>query len=194
MNFRTCRRTSAVLCAESDSLVITPISLNTCQNLFPPDPRFVARFLVSLPLLEGFLIIGGGFVVSFLVACRFWSGRLRCIAGAHETVSRSFVRHLIKSLLQLSHCRGGRGKRGVDARIVAGVKAVNRSFDARERGFIRLPFSGPLRSYRRRRSVENKTGFDVRVVGGVAECLTAAPTISGYDDFAIRCRQLRNVI
>src|SRR6267154_2457230 len=108
---------------------------------------------------------GAGFAVGFAGVGGF--------AGAHEAVAGAFVGYRLEGFACGFHVLNRFGKCRADSRVVSGVEAVDRSFKARHRVLVGW------------RPVENKRSGKVRAIGGEAERVPAAPTISSYQSFAV---------
>src|ERR1035437_6521687 len=102
------------------------------EESFPALPRVVAGFLV-----------GGRGVGGF--------------SGAHEAVARAVIGHWFEGFARGFHSGDGVWNRGADARVVAGVKAVNGRLDARH--------GAPVW----RLTVEDERCGNIGAIGGEAE-------------------------
>src|SRR5215470_2010212 len=114
-----------------------------------PPLQFCKQSLPSYPR------VGAGFFVC--VVC------VRSFTGAHEAVTRSFVCDRVVSFAGGFHRSDGVWDCRVDARVVAGVEAVNGRGDAGHRVFLR------------RAAVEDERRGKIFAVGGEAEGLRTAP-------------------
>src|SRR5437773_7567058 len=132
--------------------------LNLLQQILEPFPRFFARLLVR------FVGVGG-------------------FARAHEAMSGAVVGHRLVGLPGLLHQLGGFWDGGIDAFVVAAVKAIHRAVDA---GDVLFPV--------RARAVECKPGFDVPVVRRKSKRLSAAPAESAHRHLAVAGPQLSDVV
>src|SRR5207244_4201463 len=80
------------------------------------------------------------------------------------------------------HRGDGVWNRGANARVIAAIEPVDRSFDARHGVLVR------------RAAVKDERGGEVRAIGGKAERLAATPAKAGNKQFAARGRQLQRII
>src|SRR6266849_3917151 len=108
--------------------------------------------------------------------------RIRGFAGAHEAVACAVVGHRVVGFARRFHLGDGIRKRGVDARVVACIEAVNGSLDTRHRVLLR------------RHNVENKGCGQIRPIRGEAERLASTPAEAPNKKFAVRSRELQRVI
>jgi S-DNA-T family DNA segregation ATPase FtsK/SpoIIIE len=97
-------------------------------------------------------------------------------AGFHEAVAGAFVGDGVEFLTRRFHELDGFWNRGVDAGVVAAVKAEDWAGDFREVLVVG------------RAAVEYEGGLDFLVVGGEPEGLGAAPAETADDDLAIALR------
>src|SRR5687768_10619720 len=92
----------------------------------------------------------------------------------------AFICYRLKFLLQLCHRLDGLWQRRINARVVAGVEAVDRSLNSSQRLFVHLLF------FHWRCAIENEGRLQLWIIGGVTKRLTAAPAVTGHGYFAVR--------
>src|ERR1700722_864519 len=148
-------------------VLIVAASRNYFSKLFPVDYLLatISRRLFPqeiLPTLPRFLTC---FLVRIICVRRF--------ACAHEAVSGAVIDHWLELFPRRIHLRRGVRKRGINPRIVASIKSVDRSFDPGHGIFVRG------------RAIEDKSRGQVRAIGGEAESLPAAPAEASHKQLAI---------
>ena len=124
--------------------------------------------------LEGF---GARVLLAAAVVGRRW-----IFAGAHESVARAVIDDGLILFAGGLHGGSGGGNGGGDARVVAGVEAVDRRGDVLER-----VVGG-------RRAVEDEGGGEIAAVGGEVEGLATAPAEARDEETAVGRGQFLAVV
>src|SRR6516225_4384204 len=127
-------------------------------------------------MLKGLLVLGHetlptgpSFFTRLLICC----GALGILTRAHESVSSVWISHGVVGFSERFHARNRLRNGGINAFVIAGIKAKNGSCDARHCLFVG------------RHTVKNKCSGQIVPIGGKPERLPPAPAKAHDEEFAV---------